>query len=210
MMKYQSTTTLNHIRDAHPCAEGWRRLRTYLGTDFSDDAPLDVLTVLDSNGLEDALWVVNTLPDKKLAQHFQAWCAEQVLHIFEADRPNDIRVRDQITILRNDEASDEERDATRSAAEEAFWATRGGAAQEAANAAVGRVLWTMVRAARRAAGTAAWWSIYDAIWSGGGSTTTYYEWSEDAKAAANIAHEAMRDAQEKQLRKMLTEPQQKE
>ena len=131
-MPYASTTTLAAIRAASPCEDGWRKLLGALGKTSADDEPLDLLTVLDSNGLDDALWVLSyAMPDDRLARHFQAWCAEQVLHLFEAERPDDARVRDQIAMLRNDEADDAAREAAREAAWKAAWA----AAREAAEAA---------------------------------------------------------------------------
>ena len=121
-MPYASTTTLAAIRAASPCEEGWRKLLGHLGKTSADDEPLDLLTVLDSNGLDDALWVLSyAMPDDRLARHFQAWCAEQVLHLFEAERPNDTRVRDQIAMLRNDEADDAARAAARAAARDSAW-----------------------------------------------------------------------------------------
>ena len=145
-MTYESTTTLNRIRDASPCEDGWTKLLKHIGKTKADDEPLSLLIVLDSNGLEDALWVLSyAMPDHRLARHFQAWCADQVLHIFEAKRPHDTRVRDQIAMLRNDDATDEERKATREAAwaaGDAAWAARDAAcaaawaaAQDAARAA---------------------------------------------------------------------------
>ena len=166
--EYASITTLARIRDAKPCREGWEKLLAYLGKTAADDEPLSLLTVLESNALDDALWVLsNAMPDDRLARHFQAWCAEQVLHLFEAERPDDRRVRDQIAMLRNDEATAEERAAARAAAGDAA-----GAAGAAARAAA----WA---AARAAAG--------------------------DAAGAAARAAGAARDAQEMQLRKMLSE-----
>ena len=152
-MPYASTTTLAAIRAASPCEEGWRKLLGTLGKTSADDEPLDLLTVLDSNGLDDALWVLSyAMPDDRLARHFHAWCAEQVLHLFEAERPNDTRVRDQIAMLRNDEADDAAGAAARAAARaaagdaarDAAWA----AARDSARAAAGA-------AARAAAGAAA-------------------------------------------------------
>ena len=101
-MTYASVTTLNLIRAASPCEDGWRKLLGGLGKTRADDEPLPLLSVLDINGLDDALWVLSyAMPDDRLARHFQAWCAEQVLHLFEAERPGDLRVRDQIAMLRN-------------------------------------------------------------------------------------------------------------
>ena len=126
-MQYESTTTLNRIREGSPdsgraCEEGWTKLLETLGKTKADDEPIDLLTVLDSNGLDDALWVLSyAMPDDRLARHFQAWCAEQVLYLFEAERPNDNRVRAQIDTLKNDDATDEERAAARDAAGDAAW-----------------------------------------------------------------------------------------
>ena len=135
-MPYASTTTLAAIRAASPCEEGWRKLLGTLGKTSADDEPLDLLTVLDSNGLDDALWVLSyAMPDDRLARHFHAWCAEHVLHLFEAERPNDTRVRDQIAMLRNDEADDAARDAARAAAGAAAGDAARAAARDAARAA---------------------------------------------------------------------------
>jgi hypothetical protein len=143
-LEYASATTLSRIRAARPCEGGWMKLLGYLGKTSDDDEPLTLLTVLDSNGLDDALWVLSyAMPDDRLARHFQAWCAEQVLHLFESERPTDTRVRDQIAMLRRDDASAEDRDAAWAAA----WA-----AWDAAGAA---------RAARDAAGGAAWAAAWD-------------------------------------------------
>ena len=147
-MTYASTTTLNAIRAANPCADGWTKLLSHLDKIKADDEPLDLLTVLDSNGLDDALWVLSyAMPDDRLARHFQAWCAEQVVHHFEAERPDDYRVRNQIAMLRSDEASDEERAAARAAA----WAAARDAAWDAAWAAQERQLRLMLDPAHVAA-----------------------------------------------------------
>ena len=55
-MEYHSTTTLAEIRAEGPCREGWEKLLAHLGKTKADDAPLSLLTVLNSNGLDDALW----------------------------------------------------------------------------------------------------------------------------------------------------------
>ena len=129
---YKSATTLAAIRAALPCESGWKKLLAALGKTKADSEPLDLLTVLNSNGLDDALWVMSfAMPDDRLVRHFQAWCAEQVLHIFEAVRPDDRRVRDQIEMLRRDDATKAERDAARDAADAAAWAS----ARDAADAA---------------------------------------------------------------------------
>lgn len=153
-MTYASTTTLNLIRAAKPCEDGWRKLLSGLGKTRADDEPLPLLSVLDINGLDDALWVLSyAMPDDRLSRHFQAWCAEQVLHLFETERPGDLRVREQIAMLRNDAATPEQRTAARAAARAASWT----AARAAAEAAAWLVAWT-------AAGDAEWDAAWDAAW----------------------------------------------
>jgi hypothetical protein len=172
-MNYTTTTTLNRIREASPCADEWAKLLAYLGKTQADDEPLELLTVLDSNGYDDALWVLShAMPDDRLARHFQAWCADQVLHVFEAKNPGDTRVRDQIAMLRNDDATDEEREVAR----RAVWVTASTDAELAAKAA-----------AWRDVGDASEDSAWAAAWS-----------SEDDDAYARAI-----SAQEAQLRKMI-------
>lgn len=115
-MTYHAYTTLNEIRAHEPCKDGWEKLLRHLGKTQADDEPLALLTVLESNGLEDALWCLRTKSLDRLSRHFQAWCAEQVLYMFEAERPNDMRVRHQIAVLRNDDATDDERAVAQAAA----------------------------------------------------------------------------------------------
>jgi hypothetical protein len=145
-MTYDSTTTLNRIRAAKPCKGGWEKLLSHLGKTSADDEPLQLLTVLNSNGLDDALWVLSfAMPDNRLARHFQAWCAEQVLHLFESEHPEDTRVRDQIAMLRNDNATDEQRSAASGAARSA--AARSAAAWAAASVAARSAAWAAARSA---------------------------------------------------------------
>lgn len=105
-MTYHHHTTLNEIRAHSPCKDGWEKLLNHLGKTKADDEPIIILTILDSNGIDDAVWCLRAASLDRMSRHFQAWCAEQVLHLFEAERPNDYRVRNQIAMLRNDDATD--------------------------------------------------------------------------------------------------------
>ena len=175
-MTYASTTTLNLIRAAKPCEDGWRKLLGGLDKTQADDEPLPLLSVLDINGLDDTLWVLSyAMPDDRLERHFQAWCAEQVLHLFEAERPGDLRVREQIAMLRNDAATEAERAAALYAASAAAWD------------------------AARAARDAAWAAARDAAW----AATRAAAWTAAWAAAWDAARDAARDEQEKQLRAMI-------
>ena len=55
------TTTLRQIRQHNPCREGWRTLLSALGKTEVDDEPLPLTTILQSNGLDDALWCLHTI-----------------------------------------------------------------------------------------------------------------------------------------------------
>ncbi len=203
-MTYASTTTLNLIRAAKPCEDGWRKLLSGLGKTQADDEPLPLLRVLDICGLDDALWVLSyAMPDDRLARHFQASCAERVLHLFEAERPGDLRVREQIAMLKDDTATKAERKATRDAALVAWVA-----AWDAA--------WAARTAARTAARDAAWdaaWAARDAAWyaasaaaSAAALTASAAAWAAEwnaERAARDAAWTAEGAEQKKQLRAMI-------
>ena len=116
---YDQTLTLAGIRKHSPCKDGWRKLLAHLGKTCEDDEPLTIATVYASNGFDDALWCLRAMQDDRLSRHFQAWCAEQALHLFEAERPDDARVRYQIAMLRNDAAAPAARAAAKAAAKAA-------------------------------------------------------------------------------------------
>ena len=57
------TTTLNKIKKHRPCKEGWEKLLNHLGKTQADDEPLSFLTILESNGIDDALWCTRAAPE---------------------------------------------------------------------------------------------------------------------------------------------------
>lgn len=74
-------TTLNAIRRHKPCTAGWKRLLTHLGKTGADDEPLAITTLLDSNGLDDALWCLRAVDGHQREMRLYAvWCARQVQH----------------------------------------------------------------------------------------------------------------------------------
>ena len=142
------TTTLNRIRSHGPCAEGWRKLLAHLGKTQADDEPLPFATILESNGIDDALWCCRAEPQHDREWRlFAAWCARQVL-----TTKSDPRSRAAVDFAERfaaGEASAEELSAARSAAESAAWS----AAESAESAA-----WS-------AAESAAWSAARSAAWS---------------------------------------------
>lgn len=185
-------TTLNKIRAHAPCADGWTKLLTNLGKTSADDEPLDLLTILDSNGLDDTMWCFRAVDghDREM-RLFSVWCARQVQHLM-----NDQRNVDALNVAErfaNGHASIEELDAARAAANAAAagvaagavaWATATAAARAAADAAT-----AAARVARDVAGV-----VGDVVW---------VVWG--ARAAAGAAGDAASVAQENHLREILRE-----
>lgn len=159
------TTSLAAICAANPCPEGIRKLLKHVGKTMTeaqaDTSELPVLTVLEGNGLDDAIWVLdNAVGDKRICRLFVADCAERVHHLFAAVLPDDDRPMNAIRVARDPNATDEQLAAAKTAA----WA----AAKTAARAAAGA-------AARDAARDAA----QDAAWAAAGADA-----GADARAAA--------------------------
>jgi hypothetical protein len=154
-------TTLNKIREHSPCHEGWTKLLRTLNKTKADDEPLSIIQILDSNGLDDALWCLRAVEghDREI-RLFAVWCARQVEHLMTDERSkNALNVAERHA---NGEATDEElaaawdaaRDAARAAARAAAWAAARAAAWDAAWAAA----WAAARDAARAAARAAAWA----------------------------------------------------
>ena len=141
------TTTLNRIWAHGPCAEGWAKLLKHLGKTQADDDPLPFTTILESNGLDDALWCCRAEPQyAKEWRLYGVWCARQVQHLLSDQRSID--ALDVSERYANGQATDAELETARAAARAAAWAA--GDAEEA-------TAWTAAWAARAAA-----WAAGDA------------------------------------------------
>jgi len=128
-------TTLNEIRKHSPCEDGWRKLLAHLGKTQADDEPLSIATVVDSNGLDDAVWCLRAVSghDREI-RLFAVWCARQVQHLMKD--PRSIAILDVFERFANGKASDRELAAARAAAGDAAWdAARAGAWDAAWDAA---------------------------------------------------------------------------
>lgn len=92
------TTNLNRIRSCGPCTSGWRKLLKHVGEHFDPGAEINLLTILESNGVSDMLWTLRaTVQDsKRIASQLAIEFAELTLPIFEQRRPNDARPRNAI------------------------------------------------------------------------------------------------------------------
>ena len=178
-------TTLRKIRAADPCgmrledakSVGYLKLKFHLGKGYGDDdTPIDVATILDSNGLDYALWCLRAVDGHAREKLLYAyWCARQVPSLRSVAAP-DVAERNA-----NGAASDDElaaaRAAARAAGTEAAWAAL------AARAALGGL-----------AATDASWAALPAK-----------EAARAALAAARDARDAARAAQADELRRVCAE-----
>ena len=142
-------TTLNAIRDHHPCADGWKKLLANLGKTAADDDPLSLITILDSNGIDDALWCLRAVYDHdKEIRLFAVWCARQVQHLMTDQRS--VAALDVAERFANGDATKEELDAAGAAAMAAAWAAAGDAAMAAAGDAAWNAAWSAALDAQEA------------------------------------------------------------
>jgi len=146
-------TTLNKIRAYSPCTSGWEKLLKSKGKTKADDVEFSIIDVLDSNGIDDALWCMRAVDGcEKEMRLFAVWCARQVKHLMTDQRS--LNALDVAEKFANGDASREQlqdaRDAAWDAARAAAWDAARAAAWDAARAAA----WDAARAAARAAQSA--------------------------------------------------------
>jgi hypothetical protein len=124
-------TTLNKIREHHPCHDGWQKLLRGLDKTKPDDDPLWIDQVLDHNGLDDAFWCLRAVEnfDREI-RLYAVWCAGRVRHLMTD--PGSIAALDFAERHARGEASAEELASARTAA---WAAARAWAAYAAAWAA---------------------------------------------------------------------------
>lgn len=113
------------IRAHKPCHDGWTKLLKHTGLKPDDDkTPVPILTILDSNGLLDAIWCLRAVEGKdREIRLFSVWCARQVQHLMTD--PRSVEALDVAERYANGQASDTELadawDAASSAAWDAAW-----------------------------------------------------------------------------------------
>ena len=201
-------TTLNKIREHSPCAHGWKKLLTHLGKTEADDEPLSLLTILDSNGVDDALWCLRAVEGRdREIRLFAVWCARQAQHL-----TGDHRIVDALDVVEryaNGEATAAELaaagDTARDAARAAVRAARAAAYDVAGTAAACAAAWDAEAAARAAACAAAGdaaCAVAAAAWAAARAAA-----AEATRAAAvwDVAWDDARAKQEVELRRICVE-----
>ena len=146
------TTTLKRIKAHDPCGQekgsdtGWGRLRSYLGERYPEDQEINLLTILESNGISDMFWAFRAVQQdeqvaKRIAVELAIAFSESVLSIFEKEYPEDHTPRNAIEAAKTwlidptDENSEKARAAANAAYAAAYAARAANAAYAAANAA---------------------------------------------------------------------------
>jgi hypothetical protein len=171
-------TTLIKIKEQSPCEKGWIKLLSFLNKIEADDEPLELKTILESNGTADTIWALRAVEDYDKEIHLMAAdFAESVLHIFEEKYPEDNRPRKAINAARdfaNGLITVEQLDAAGSAAGAAAWAA-----------------WAAAWAARAAAWAAE--AVRAAAWAAAGAAVR--------AATRDAARDAARDAGDAELKK---------
>ena len=152
------TTTLYSLRKHHACDSRYGHLVSALGPDYGDKTPINLLAILEHNGVDDCLWALCATAQNcdMVARLMAADFAEVVLPLYEGQHPGDARPRAAIQAAR-DYAHGHIGDAARDAAWAAAWDAARAAAWDAARDAA----WA---AARDAAWAVAWASARDAAW----------------------------------------------
>ena len=169
-------TTLEKIREHSPCSQGWANLLKHLGKSGADSEPLDIVTILDSNGLDDALWCLRAVSghDREI-RLYAVWCARQVQQ-FMTD-PRSIAAIDVAERFANGETGQDELTAARDAA----WDAKGDAA-----------------------GASAWGTSWGFAWDAAAAASRDARWDASRGSKGKAEQEAARTeagaAQEKELR----------
>lgn len=134
MIKFE--VTLSSLRKAHACYDGYNRVvRSLQGAKFEDEdycrdsyirfaykEPISILSILKSNGLEDALWALRCVPGiDRDARLFIVWCGRQVQHLMTDKRAIEaLNIAERFAI---GTATEDELAAARTAVRNTAWTT---------------------------------------------------------------------------------------
>jgi chemotaxis protein histidine kinase CheA len=184
------TTTLNAIRSYRPCVTGWAKLLAYLGKTTADDEPLSLLTVLESNGLDDAVWCLRTEPTPERIRRFALAIASRIEHLSAAAKACNDTTERCLNGLMTEEELRAAANAAAYAAKAAYAARAAYAAANAAYAAANAAYAANAANAANAAANAAY-----------AANAAAYAAAYAAKAA-KAAYAAERQAQEQLFREI--------
>jgi hypothetical protein len=166
------TTTFNLLRKAGACTSRYKFLRESL-KGVKDDEPINLLTILEINGLDDALWALCATAENcdKVARLMAADFAEQVLPIWQkysTDKRPELAIK-AARDYAHGRITRKELAAAHAASAAAAWDAARAAAWDATGAAAWDASWD-------AAGDAAWVAAGDAAWAAAGDAAGAAAW----------------------------------
>ncbi len=142
------STTINLLKTHEACASGYKTLLKHVGSDYDPNAPIDLLTVLTSNGLDDCFWTLRATTNPALAERLSSLAAcdfaERVVHNYPEE---ETVLRDCIQTAR-DYANDKATYGQLRAAESAAWGVAESAAGSAARSAAWSAAWRVEKDAQ--------------------------------------------------------------
>ena len=190
-------TTLKQIRAAGPCGlhltedgerTGYLKLKHYFGKGYGDNTPISIATVIDSNGLDDALWCLLAVKGHQREMRlFAVWCARRVEPLMADERS--AMVGAFVERHANGVATDAELVAARRAAWDSAWEA---AMDSVMGAAMGTVWDTAWDAARGAARDAALGTAMGTAWDSAMGTAGDAAMGTAMEAAGDAAWDAVR------------------
>lgn len=93
MNKMTLTTTRRLLVSNQACVAGYKTLIDSLGNDWPREQPINLLHILESNGVQDMMWCLRATEQDCTRERYliSADMAESVLHVFTDQRPDDDR-----------------------------------------------------------------------------------------------------------------------
>ena len=93
MNKMTLTTTRRLLVSNRACVDGYKTLIDSLGNDWPREQPINLLHILESNGVQDMMWCLRATEQDCTRERYliSADMAESVLHIFTDQHPDDDR-----------------------------------------------------------------------------------------------------------------------
>lgn len=102
-IKCKFHTTLQLLKEKNACLKGIETLLESLPENFNHAEPISLLHIVESNGLNDALWALRATQEEgadRVAKELAIEFAEKALPIFEDRYPDDKRLREAINAAR--------------------------------------------------------------------------------------------------------------
>jgi hypothetical protein len=88
-------TTFQKIKDCKPCGDVWDQLISYhKPSSFNNE--ISIKEIIESNGLDDAIWALRAVDDTEALTLFSIDLAKFALPVYEKYFPGDMRVRNYI------------------------------------------------------------------------------------------------------------------